>query len=238
MLTNKDNLNETLADAVMSRPREFFIGSKRYCLWPPSLGMSLMIERHISALGIDDELMSSSPAMEALRLARIKRKEIAYILAILSFHRYVDLCRSDKIHKRAEIFADKLSDEELARLVLMALTEPKAQTLISLSGISYEQAEQSRIAKYKNREGHTLSFGGKTIYGTLIDAACSRYGWTKEYAVWGIDHLSLQVMLTDTINTIYLSDEEMKALNISSTRSQKFGMTPEDITRLKAMDWS
>lgn len=234
----KDNLNEALADAVMDRPRELFIGSKRYCLWSPSLGMSLMIERHIAALGIDNGLLERNPAMEALRLVGIHRKEVAHILAILSFRQYSELCQSEKIRKRAEVFADKLSDEEMAQLILVVLTEPTAQTLISLSDITKDHAEQSRIVKYKNRDGHTVSFGGKTIYGTLIDAACSRYGWTKEYVVWGIDLVSLQTILADTINSICLSDEEMKALGIHSTHDQKFGMTPEDIARLKAMDWS
>lgn len=237
MLT-RDGLNEALADAVMNRPRELFIGSKRYCLWSPSLGMSLMIERHIAALGIDAGLLERNPAMEALRLVSIHRREVAHILAILSFRQYSELCQAEKIRKRADVFADKLSDEEMAQLILVVMTEPTTQTLISLSDITKDHAEQSRIVKYKNRDGHTVSFGGKTIYGTLIDAACSRYGWTKDYVVWGIDLVSLQTMLADTINSICLSDEEMKALGIHSTHGQKFGMTPEDIARLKAMDWS
>lgn len=237
MLT-KDNLNEALADAVMNRPRELFIGDKRYCLWPPSLGVSLVLERHIAALGVDNDLLAKNPAMEALRLAKSRRKELTNILSILSFRRYADLCRSAKIEARAAMFARELSDEELAQLALIALTEPKAQSFITLAGVADEQAEQSRIARHKNRDGHTLSFGGKTIYGTLIDAACNRYGWTKDYVVWGVDLVSLQMLLADSINSVYLSDEEMKALNISSTHSQKFGMTPEDIARLKAMDWS
>lgn len=83
-----------------------------------------------------------------------------------------------------------------------------------------------------------MSFCGKTIYGTLIDAACAKYGWTKEYVVWGIDLLSLRMMLADAINTVYLSDEDMKALSISNTKHEVYGMTQDDINRLKAMDWS
>ena len=40
-------------------------------------------------------------------------------------------------------------------------------------------------------------FGGKTIWGTLIDAACERYGWTFDYVVWGISYNNLTLMLKD-----------------------------------------
>ncbi len=235
-MIDKDNLNEALADAVMNRPREFFIDRQRFCLWSPTLGMSLLLERHLSALDIDNALLAKNPAMEALRLASGKRQEVCYILAILSLRKYSELSNTQTITRRANVFEEKLSNDEIAQLLLIALSEPKAETLISLSGIAKDQEEQSKIARHKNRDGHTLSFGGKTIYGTLIDAACSRYGWAKEYVVWGIDLASLRMMLADSVNSVYLSDEEMKSLGISTTHQQKYGMTPEDIAKLKAMD--
>lgn len=236
--TDEKALNETLADAVMDRPREFFIDDRRFCLYSPTLGVSLMLERHLAALGVDGEVLANNPSIEALRIVSKKRKEVCYILAILSFRRFKSLSNSKSLERRAWIFSSQLSDDELAQLILIALSEPKAETLINLSGIAKEQEEQSRIVRHKNRDGHTLSFGGRTIYGTLVDAACSRYGWTKEYVVWGIDLVSLRMMLADSVNSVYLSDEEMKALGVSSTHQQKFGMTPEDIAKLKAMDWS
>lgn len=223
MDNSKDNLNEALADAVMNRPREFFYAKigfgflkfrKRFCLWSPTLGMSLMLERHISALGLNNDLLSKNPPMEAMRIIPIKRKEICSILAILSLRRFKDLSKSRIIRRRARYFSKKLSDQELAQLILIALSEPKAESFISRSGLDKEHEEQSRIVKHKNKDGHTLSFGGRTIYGSLIDAACAKYGWTKEYVVWGIDLCSLRMMLADSVNTVYLSDEEIKDLHI------------------------
>lgn len=210
----KDNLNEALADAVMDRPREFFIDKRRFEQWSPSLGMSLMLERHLSALIIDKELLVKNPSMEAMRLISAKRIEVCRILTILSTRDRRDLDRSKWIERRAKFFSRNIPDEDIAKLLLMAMSEPKAETLISFSGIAKEQEEQSRIAKHKNKDGHTLSFGGKTIYGTLIDTACSKYGWTKQYVVWGIDLVSLRMMLADSVNIVYLSDEEIKALHI------------------------
>ena len=237
-MVSNENLKETLADAVMDRPREFFIDKVRYCLWSPTLGVSLMLARHLEALDIDNEMLRKDPPLEALRLCTLHRDKVCRILALLSFRTFRELSNSNIISRRAEIFESSLSPDELARLFLFALDEPKAEMLIALSGIDKEQEEQRRIASHKNKDGHSVSFGGKTIYGTLIDAACRAYGWSKEYVVWGIDLLSLRMMLADNINSIYLSDDDMKALNISNHTYDRYGMTQEDINRLKAMDWS
>lgn len=231
-------LNEALADAVMDRPREFFIGRKRYCLWSPTLGVSLMLERHMQSIGIDAELMSSNPSIEILRLVRDKRYEVCYILAILSFRSFLELSNGSTLERRAKIFSKSLTDDEIAQLLLVGLGSVDAGQLIKMSGIEDERKEQSRISEIKNKDGHTKIFGGRTMYGTLIDAACRAYGWSKEYVVWGIDLTSLRMMLADKIDSIYMSDDDMKQLGIHSTHDKKFGMTPEDIAKLKAMDWS
>lgn len=228
-------LNETLADAVMDRPREFFIGNKRFEQWSPSLGMSLMLERHLSALGIDNELLVKNPSMEAMRLISEKRIEVCRILAILSTRTKRRLERSEWIEKRAAYFSENISDEDIAKLLLWAMSEPKAETLISLSGIAKEQEEQARIAKHKNKDGHTLSFGGKTIFGSLIVPACDTLKCLPPDAVWRMSLIHLRMCLADKINTVYVSDEDMKALNIASTSDDVFGMTNEDFAKLKEL---
>lgn len=229
----KDNLNETLADAVMDRPREFFIDKRRFCLWSPTLGMSMMLERHISQLGIDFSVLSRNQSMEALRLAVEKRSEVSTILAIHSFRLFSELSNSNKLKERSDYFSAHLTDEELAQLLLLALSEPRAENLFLLSGISEDQKEQSRIATFKNKDGHNRTFGGKTIYGSLIDAACRAYGWTKEYVVWGIDLISLRMMLADSINSIYLSDEDMKQCGVVASDKDRIGMSKDDFAKLK-----
>jgi len=231
-------LNEALADAVMDRPREFFIDGKRYCLWSPTLGVSLMLGRHLESIGVDSELMSSNPGLEILRLVRERRDDVCYILAILSYRSFLELSNTATLKRRADLYSKKLSDDELGQIALLGLGGIDAGQLIKLSGLEKERNEQSRISEHKNKDGHTQVFGGRTMYGALLDATCRAYGWTKEYAVWGIDLTSLRMMLADKVDSVYLSDDDMKQLGIHSTHGQKYGMTPEDIAKLKAMDWS
>lgn len=237
-MMSTENLQETLADAVMDRPREFFIGKKRFCLWSPSLGMSMMLERQLKTLDINFDKLRVNPSYEALRLATLKKDELCHILSIHTFKSYDSLCDSRLIDRRAKMFAKDLSYEECATLALYILSEPKAESLITSSGIEDEQKEMSRITRYKNKDGHSRIFGGKTVYGMLIDIACAKYGWTKDYVVWGIDLVSLRMMLADAVNSIYLSDEDLKGLSISNTSHEVYGMTQDDINRLKSMDWT
>ena len=63
--------------------------------------------------------------------------------------------------------------------------------------------------KIKERK-NTITFGGKSIYGTIIDSACERYGWTMQYVVWGISYTNLCMLLADSTKDVYLTDDEMK----------------------------
>ncbi len=235
---NEINLNAAVGDAGMERPLEFLIGSRRFCLWSPSLGVSLMLERHIALLGIDPELMNRHPSVEALRIVKEQRKEVCMVLAIASCRSYAKLCDSRFLDRRSRYFAAHLDDDELAGLLIWVLSRPKPETFISLSGIARDQQEQAEIARVKGAGGHTRTFGGKTIFGSLIDMACRVYGWTKQHVVWGIDLVSLRLMLSDAINSVYLSDEEARKCGIGKEPAESYGMAVSDFDKLRAQDWS
>lgn len=233
-MSNKPSLDEALSDSVLDLPREFFIGEDRYVIWNPTLGVSILAERRLANININQAALSKNPGLEALRLVSMEKEKICELISLHTFRDFADLSNSNRLSERSNIF-HQLNKKELAELFLLVLSFPNASTLIQESGLANEQERQAEIAKYKNKDGHSVTFGGKTIYGMLIDAACNRYGWNKEYVVWGIDLVSLRMMLADSINSVYLNDDEMKALNINSTSNQKFGMTKEDIEKLKEL---
>lgn len=238
-MTNEDTLfQETLADAVLDLPREFSINDKRYRLYAPSLGMSILIDRHMRELQLDNETFEKNPTYETLRLCSQYKEKMCAILAIFTIRDYRKI--SDTLFRqRREEELMALSAKELAKIFLFILQDVRIETLLDFYGLKQEQQKQSQIARYKNKKGNTISFGGKTIYGTLIDIACSRYGWSKRYVVWGIDLLSLRMLLADTINSVFLSDEEKKELRINPSDGEKVGMTQDEIDRIKSKyDWS
>lgn len=233
----KENLNEALADAVMDRPREFFINDKRFSLWSPTLGMSLMLSRHFEELGIDESILKKNPSMEALRLASTEKDKVCTILSIYSFRTFHDLSNSKKISRRANFFKQQLDAMELSQLLLLILSEPKVETLISLSGIEDEKTTQSKIAKIKQDKTNTLLFGGRTIYGSLISPAMSSLHISFHDVVWGISLVNLRLLLADTMSSVFLSDEEAKSLGSSNEKKEKYGMSQADFESLRQMNW-
>lgn len=44
----------------------------------------------------------------------------------------------------------------------------------------------------------------------MLDVVCSKYGWTFDYALWGISYMNLNMMIADSITvlTSFGKDEE------------------------------
>lgn len=48
----------------------------------------------------------------------------------------------------------------------------------------------------------------------MLDVACAKYGWTFDYALWGISYMNLNMMIADSITvlTSYGKDEENREI--------------------------
>lgn len=233
----KETFNETLADAVLDRPREFFIGNKRFCLWSPTLGSSIIISRHIAALGIDDDICKVNPNIEALRLVNAKRENVCYLIALHTFRRFEDICNSNIIKRRSELLSKNLNDEEIASLLILILTAPRIESFLSLSGIEEQQKKQAEIARIKS-DSSTITFGGQTIYGSLIAPACEKLNLTPNQVVWEISLINLRMLMADAITSVYLSEDDKKKFLSCKSKAKVYGMDSASIKALKSMDWS
>ena len=117
---------------------------------------------------------------------------------------------------------------------MLILTGDNVESYISYFGIDKERSERKRIASVK-KDNVGLTFGGNSIYGTLIDFACQRYGWTMNYVVWGISYANLKMLLADAITTICLTAEERKKLNIFDNKEHINADDPKNRELIKAM---
>ena len=84
-------------------------------------------------------------------------------------------------------------------------------------------------------EKFLLRASGNSTYGTMIDFACQRYGWTFDYVVWGISYINLRMLMADAITTVYLSSDEMKQLGISGSEEIIDAGNPKNRERIKAL---
>lgn len=212
-MEDREQIEMNIADTIIERPIGFSVGEQDFFIYPPTLGKTYLLARLFKSLEADDKVIATNPYLEALRLCNEKKETVCRILSYYIFNRKEDVCDNTKIDYFTKLFEKNLDSEELATILVLILSGDNTEEFIRYFGIDKEREEKNRIYKVKDSKG-SISFGGKSTYGTLIDFACQRYGWTMEYVTWGISYANLKMLMADSITTIYLSEEERKKLNI------------------------
>ena len=205
-----------IADAITDRPKGFTIGRRHFCLYPLTLGKAYLTQRVYSMLGIDNENMNIQPMLEALRVVVANRDNVALLLAYYTLQAKKDLLNHRTVTIRKNMLARELDDSDMASLLIYCTTLDKTTDIMHYLGIDKEHERMNDVLKVKDSH-NTFSFGAKTIYGSVIDAACERYGWEYDYVVWGISYTNLRLMLADRSSSIYLTAEEAKHVHASSS---------------------
>ena len=236
MSEDKKLIDMNIADTIIERPHGFQVNQCQFYLYPVTLGKTYLISRLVECLGINLEIIKANPYMEALRLCQEKKEIVCRILSYHTINRKDELFDCNLVQERCDFFCKELDDDSMAQLLVMVLPEGDISTYVKHLGIDKEKEWQAKAMKAK-KDNNSLVFGGKSIYGTLIDAACQRYGWTFEYVVWGISYANLQLLLADSVTSIYLSDEERKRINIPQDRNVINADDPENMAKIKAMKW-
>ena len=209
-MEDRELLEMNIADTIIERPVGFNIGSQQFYLYPPTLGITYHLARLFKSLEADARLISANPYLEAIRLCTEKKEIVCRILSNYTFNRKEDVFDGIKVEVRAKEFSE-LAAEELATIFTIVLSGDNTEEFIKYFGIDKERLERSRIAAVK-KDNSSVTFGGNSTYGTLIDFACQRYGWTMDYVMWGISYANLKMLMADAITTIYLSEEDRKLL--------------------------
>ena len=208
-----DEQQELITDIVLSRPVPFRLGKRRFMLYPETLGTSILISNMLQPLGIEHEIMTINPTLETMRLCTLYPEKVSEIIAIATLP--ADEClNAVKVKKRAAIFSADMDRDDMVQMLMMILSRSRWHRLTCILGLTKEQEEQRLIARLKMKSSGTRQYGGKSVFGTLLDTACSRYGWTDRYVIWEIPLDRLRMMLADSVTSVYLTEEERQALHI------------------------
>jgi len=219
-MADKKNISIDIEDALIEKPHRFTIeakgiGERHFYLFPTTLGKLHLIRRMLEKLDVNTKLLATNPYMESLRLATEKKKECCTLLAFYTFKKKRDIFDVEQMIGRVTFFEDNLTTEELAGILLVVLTKDDVSAYKDYLGITKENERLRQLSEYKKRvqsSQNEYNFGCKSIYGTLIDTACERYGWTLDYVLWGISYVNLQLLLADRIQSVFVSDEEKKKI--------------------------
>ena len=236
-MDKEKQLELDIADTIIDRPKGFSVGRRHFYLYPVTLGKVYLQKRIIENLEINKELIQTNPYAEALRLIETKRDDCCLLIAYHTLQTKDDVLSNRKVTIRKNIFMREMDNEDIATLILACLMYDKTFLFIQYFGIDKEQERMSEVIKAKDNK-NSFSFGGKSIYGTIIDAACERYKWTYDYVVWGISYTNLQMLLKDYVKSVYLTDDEMKSAHLNNTSAMIDGNDKDAVMNtIKNVNW-
>lgn len=181
-------------------------------IYPVTLGKMYLTSQLVDSLELDKELLRVNPFLEALRIVNAKREECCRLIAYHTLNTKKDILNNTLVRAQQKLISF-FSNEDIATLLISILKNNSYQTIEEETGMVEEAKRMAKVNAAK-KSSNQFVFGGKTIWGSLIDAACERYGWTFDYVVWEISYNNLTLMLKDKVTSIYLSDEEMKKSHI------------------------
>lgn len=212
---NEKELEQALADIITAQPHEIKIGRKTLRLYPVTLAKTFVLRRWMDALEIDTALLKASPNMECLRLAESKPDIVAHILAIhTAANTRKALHDSRGMATRRNLLLD-VKREHLAGLLMSVLGQDKTDLLMDHLGISAERERLQKVMGLKQRNGsNSLSFGGKSVFGTFI-GQLKEMGYSDEEILFERGYSYLRLMLADKVTSVYLSDDELESLSQS-----------------------
>ena len=224
-----------IADTVMERPYAFTVNGRQFFLYPVTLGKTYLLLRLIEGLGLNAGIIKANPYMEALRLCREKRDTVCRLLSYHTVDRREELFDGGFVDERCRFLGDNVSDEEMSQLLVMVLAKDNTEEFIRFFGIDKDREELARISGIKNRNGNSLTFGGKSVFGSLILPACERLNMTPRQVVWGIGLTFLQMLMADAVTSVYLTDEERKEAGVTAGRTVINADDPANAGRIMAM---
>lgn len=232
-MTEKDFIESSMYDTLLERPQEIQVGEHIYSIYYATLGKSILVKQILEEIGISRE---NNIFDEVYTKVVENKTPFLRIIVLYTFNKKEQHFCSSLISKRLKFFEENLSDTEIASLFLTMMSYDNIEPFLEQSGINAETEAKIKASETK-KGGNSLSFGGKTLYGTMIDVACAKYGWTYEYCVWGVALSNLKLLALDSVTTLYMSDEEMKAYkskggNIQANGGDSFG---DFISKLKAI---
>lgn len=229
MLTNDDIINQ-----IIERPMLVKLNDDIIRIEPATMGKTFLMSRLISELRIREKGLQENLHAEIVRIVRSQKDVVTRLIAYYLCNTKDEIFDVAAIQGRvADIAALEIKD--VACLLECILTSPKMTDFASKIGIDKEQQRIRDIEALKDKDKGGVSAGGVSIYGSVIDAACERYGWTYEYVVWGISYTNLQLMLADAPRTIFLNEEERKRVGSLIDTDRVNGDSAEGMNRLKEL---
>lgn len=234
-MADKFDIEQSIADTIIERPHGFKVEGRQFYLYPVTLGKTYLLGRLIANLDVDKKIMELNPYLEALRIVETKRDVVVRIISYHTAKNKDEIFDNELIEERIKYFDEHLNNEELAQIIIILLTDSSVDKYIKHFKLDKEKEDMNKVMRCKKATKGSYTFGGKSIYGSMIDHLAQRYGWTMDYIVWVISFKNVQMLLADMVTTINLTDEEAKKCRVSNDRNFISGDDKNNIEKIIKM---
>ena len=238
-MKNLFNLDSEIADTLIERPYPINVGRRQFFFYPPSLGKLILLSRQTQNLGINSENLATNHSLEILRVVREKRDVCCTIIAYHTCKNKEEIASLKIVHERRNLISREASEEDLVTIMLRLLAIDKTEYYMKHLGIDVENDNMRKVVDIKSRtDKNTLTFGGKSLYGSFIYPLLE-LGMSYNEIVWERSFTNLRLLLADKVNTMYLSDEEMKKVPASIRHKWQdvIKATKDNMSEILSMDW-
>lgn len=208
-------ISTEVRDAILEKPVPFSLNGRFFYLYQPSLGVVMLTESLLHELKDLNSTMVANTQQAILAMCKNNRHEMVRLVAYHTFKQRSEVMDEQKVRKRIKAFA-KMDNTELATLFAIIIQwNTIVGNFIKEFRLDKERRMREKIQAVKS-DSSNVTFGGKSMYGSLLDYACERYGWALGYVVWGISAVNLNMMIADSIQSVYLTEKERKQAHIST----------------------
>lgn len=229
------DIDTRITDVLLQRPVGFKIGRKHFNIYPPTIGRMQLCSRLVQKIHFNTSIALIDPVLELMRLYKSYPKECCRIVAYATMNGK-ECLDNVKVKKVMDYLGKHADLQDMALLLQIVLMHPSTDDILEHYKIDKELKEVSRINQLKD-ESSTLTFCGKSIYGTTISNLAEKYGWTLDYILWEISLDNINLLMADSVKTIYLTDEEKKKIHPKSQKDVIFVDDPNNIELIKSMNF-
>lgn len=211
-------MEHLLADVLTDAPIQFSVGEDgdKFNLYPKTLGVKMLIDRLKPQLGIIEENIKTNALLECLRVCQTQQDFVLRMIAYSTFRKKSQIQDAELVTKRMNFFKEHLELTDMATLLLHILKDDGAviEQLKKFLHIDKELERKKVILKVKKetKEKSQVSYGGVSIYGSLLSFFSEKYGWSIDHIIWEVSYANLMLMYLDHSESIYLNKEEIERL--------------------------
>ena len=237
-----------IIDTLIERPHAFTVEirengtslrKKVFFIYPMTLGKMFILQPLIERLEINTDNLRDNVSVEILRVVHQKREESLTIIAYQTCRGRDEALDAFFVEERKKLFDKHLSESDIATLLLAAISPDRLEKIVKHYGIDREQDDLRQVMRAKEKAGkNNLSFGGKSLYGTLIHPLLE-VGLTWNEIVWERSYANLKLLLLDKMTSVYVTDEELKNIpaNIRNRDDEVIMSTKENMETILKMGW-